>query len=50
VLSLSGAGVEPLVFADEVKAPVFIEVAVADHCAEGGDGLGSVQAPSRPAN
>jgi len=47
VLSLLGAGVEALVFAGEVEAPVLLEVAVADHGAEGEDGFGAVQAPSR---
>jgi len=30
----------------QVEAPVFLEVAVADHGAQGEDGLGAVQAPS----
>jgi hypothetical protein len=46
VLSLHGAGVEPLVLAGEVEAPVLGEVAVADDRAEGEDGFGAVQAPS----
>ena len=32
--------------AGEVVVPVLFEVAVADHCAEGEDGFGAVQAPS----
>jgi hypothetical protein len=43
---LRRAGVEPLVFAGEVEAPVFVEVAVADHCAQGEDGFGALQAPA----
>jgi len=46
VLALRRAGVEPLVFTGEVEAPVFLEVAVADDCAQGEDGFGAVQAPS----
>jgi len=46
-LSLLDAGVEPLVLAFEVEAPVLLEVAVADDRAEGEDCLCSVQAPSR---
>jgi hypothetical protein len=34
------------VLAGEVKAPVFVEVAVADDRAQGEDGFGAVQAPS----
>jgi len=34
----------------EVEWPVFLEVAVADHGAEGEDGFGAVQAPSGPAD
>jgi hypothetical protein len=45
-LALFGAGVEPLVLAGEVEVPVFVEVAVADHCAQGEDGFGAVQAPA----
>jgi hypothetical protein len=33
------------VLAGEVVAPVFLEVAVADHGAQGEDGFGAVQAP-----
>ena len=36
--------------AGEVVAPVLLEVAVADHGAEGEDGFGAVQAPSGPAD
>ena len=36
--------------AGEVVAPVLFEVAVADHCAEGEDGFGAVQAPSGPSD
>jgi hypothetical protein len=43
---LGCAEVEPLVFAGEVKAPVVVEVAVADEGAQGEDGFGSVKAPS----
>ena len=46
-MPLLGAGVEALVLAGEVEAPVLLEVAVADHRAQGDDGFGSVQAPSR---
>jgi hypothetical protein len=46
VLALRRARAEPLVLAGQVKAPVFLEVAVADHGAQGEDGLGAVQAPS----
>jgi hypothetical protein len=46
VIALRGAGVEPLVLAGEVVAPVFVEVAVADHCAQGDDGLGALKVPS----
>ena len=42
VLALRRAGVEPLVFAGEVEAPVFVEVAVADYRAQGEDGFGAV--------
>ena len=45
-MSLLNAGVEPLVLAFEVESPVFLEVAVADDCAEGKDGFGAVLAPS----
>jgi len=45
VLALRRAGVEPLVLAGEVEAPVFLEVAVADHRAQGEDGFGAVQSP-----
>jgi hypothetical protein len=45
VLPLGRAGVEPLVLAGEVEAPVFAEVAVADHRPEGEDGFGAFQAP-----
>jgi hypothetical protein len=38
-LALRGAGVEPLVLAGEVEAPVFPEVAFADDRAEGEDGF-----------
>jgi hypothetical protein len=48
VLSLRGAGVEALVLAGEVESPVFLEVSVADHRADGENCLGAVQAPSRP--
>jgi len=34
------------VLAGEVEAPVFVEVAVADHRAQRADGFGAVQAPS----
>jgi hypothetical protein len=34
------------VLAGQVEAPVFLEVPVADHGAQGEDGLGAVQAPS----
>jgi hypothetical protein len=46
-LSLLNAGVEPLVLAFEVVVPVLLEVAVADDCAQGEDGFGAVQSPSR---
>src|SRR6266581_4551786 len=46
VLALCGAGVAPLVLGGEVEAPVFIEVAVADYCAQGEDGFGAVQPPA----
>lgn len=36
--------------AGEVEAPVFLEVPVADHRAQGQDGFGAVQAPSGPSN
>jgi hypothetical protein len=42
VLALRCAGVEPLVLAGEVEGPVFLEVAVADHGAQGEDGFGAV--------
>src|SRR5437868_572720 len=48
VLALRCAGVEPLVLAGEVEGPVFVEVAVADHRAQGEDGFGAVQAPPCP--
>ena len=44
-MSLLGAGVEPLVLAGEVEGLVFLEVAVADHRAQGEDGFGAVQSP-----
>jgi hypothetical protein len=47
---LLNAGVEPLVLAFEVEPPVLVEVSVADDGAQGQDGLGTVQAPSRPAD
>jgi hypothetical protein len=47
-VALRGAGVEPLVLAGEVEAPVLPEVAVADDRAQGEDGFGAVQAPSGP--
>jgi len=47
VLALGCAGVEPLVLAGEVEAPVFLEVTVADDGAQGEDGFGAVEAPSR---
>jgi len=34
------------VFAGEVVAPVLVEVAVADHCAQGEDGLGALEPPA----
>ena len=34
--------------AGEVEPPVLLEVAVADHCPQGEDGFGAVQAPSGP--
>ena len=46
VLALCGAGVVSLVLAGEVEAPVFFEVAVADHRAQGEDGFGAGQSPS----
>ena len=46
VLALRCAWVEPLVLACEMEAPVFLEVAVADHRAQGEAGFGAVQAPS----
>ena len=49
-MSLLGAWVEPLVLAGEVESPVVLEVAVADHGAEGEDGFGAVQAPSGTAD
>jgi hypothetical protein len=39
--------VEPLALAGDVESPVFVEVAVGDDSAEGEDGLGAVEAPSR---
>src|ERR1700733_4134523 len=50
VFRLFGAGIEALVLAGAVIAPVLFEVAVADHCAEGEDGFGAVQAPSGPSD
>ena len=41
---------KPLVLAGEVEAPVLLEVAVADHGAQGEDGFGAVQAPSGSAD
>ena len=49
-MALLGAGVEALVLEGEVEVPVLLEVAVADHGAEGEDGFGAVQAPSRAAD
>jgi hypothetical protein len=46
-LSLVDAEVEALVLAFEVESPVLLEVAVADDCPQGENGLGAVQAPSR---
>jgi hypothetical protein len=43
---LSRAGVEPLVLLGQVVAPVVVEVAVADHCAQGEDSFGAVQSPA----
>jgi hypothetical protein len=43
---LACAWVEPLVFAGEVKAPVLVEVAVADHGAKGEDGFGALESPA----
>jgi hypothetical protein len=34
------------VFAGEVKAPVLVEVAVADHGAKGEDGFGALEPPA----
>ena len=48
VLAVRCAGVEPLVLAGEVEAPVFVEVAVADHGAQGEDGFGALQSPPCP--
>ena len=45
VLALRRSGVESLVLAGEVEAPVFVEVAVADHRAQGEDGFGALHAP-----
>jgi hypothetical protein len=45
---LGCAGVEPLVFAGEVEAPVVVEVAVADDGAQGEDGFGAGEAPVVP--
>jgi hypothetical protein len=42
VLALRCAGVEPLVLAGQVEAPVVVEVAVADDGAQGEDGFGAV--------
>src|SRR5580658_4642723 len=36
--------------AGEVESPVFVEVAVADDCPQGEDGLGAVQAPPGPSD
>jgi hypothetical protein len=46
-LPLLNAGVEPLMLALKVKSPVLLEVAVADHRAQGQDRFGPIQAPSR---
>jgi hypothetical protein len=43
---LSRAGVEPLVLAGQVVAPVVVEVAVADDGAQGEDGLGALESPA----
>jgi hypothetical protein len=48
ILPLYGAGIEPLVLAGKMEAPVLLEVAVADDRAEGEDGFGTAQAPSGP--
>jgi hypothetical protein len=48
VLALGCVGVEPLVFAGEVEAPVVVEVAVADDGAQGEDGFGAGEAPVVP--
>jgi len=47
VLALGCAGVEPLVFAGEVEAPVVVEVAVTDDGAQGEDAFGAGEAPPR---
>ena len=39
-------GVEPLVLAGQVVAPVVVEVAVADDGAQGEDGLGALESPA----
>ena len=43
---MSRAGVQPLVLLGQVVAPVVVEVAVADHCAQGEDSFGAVQSPA----
>jgi hypothetical protein len=48
-MSLVNAGVEPLVLAFEMEAPVLVEVPVPDHRSEGENCLGSVHASSRAA-
>jgi hypothetical protein len=45
---LGCAGVEPLVYAGEVEAPVVVEVAVADDGAQGEDGFRAGEAPVVP--
>jgi hypothetical protein len=47
-LALLDAGVEPVVLAFRVEAPVLLEVAVADDRAQGQDRLGCVQCPINP--
>ena len=45
VLALGCAGVEPLVFAGQVVAPVVVVVAVGDDGAQGEDRFGALESP-----
>jgi hypothetical protein len=46
VLALGCAGVEPLVFAGQVVAPVVVVIAVGDDGAQGEDRFGALESPS----